>query len=588
MFPADAGVYNVQTQFGARGDGITDDTAAIQSAFQATQGRSEILYFPAGIYLVSKPVWFRGFMFMQGEGADKTIIKLKDNAPGYQDPNNPKWLMGTTQPARPDNRSGDNMAFSNYILNLTLDTGVGNPGAIAIQFISNNGGGLDDVTIRSGDGTGVMGLDLRTPWNGPCLFKNVRITGFNYGIVSWNVIFLSTFEYISLQNQRVAGWVNYDHPLVVRKLTSNQSGIPAVINTTRSGWNEGQFVILDSELNNSSGSVTSAIDNKGGQVFVRNVRTTGYQAAVRNQGTVIPGTTVGEYISGQVVTQFPSPLKSLNLPIKKTPALPWEPLENWVSVKQFADRVTADGDWAPAVQAAIDSGKSTVYFPYDQYTIRSTIIVRGNVKVIQGLGSGLYAEGNGFNGGPMLRVQTGTAPQVFIDRFSFEVREGTSPPTSVEDASANTLVVLHSRYMSYRNAAGAGDLFVEDMAGAPWTFNHPQNVWIRALNVEIDNRTKVVNNAANLWVMGWKSEGRATELDNGSQARTELLGGSFYPANNGDRDQYPVFINRGGRVSLTHTSYWGNNTYIVDTWNGQTKTLRNGSPRFMPLYVTNP
>ena len=52
-------------------------------------------------------------------------------------------------------------------MNLTLDAGRGNPGAIAIQFISNNDGGLEDVTIRSADGGGPIGLDLRTPWNGP-------------------------------------------------------------------------------------------------------------------------------------------------------------------------------------------------------------------------------------------------------------------------------------------------------------------------------------------------------------------------------------------------------------------------------------
>jgi polygalacturonase len=40
-FPADAGVINVKTEFGAKGDGLSDDTAAIH--------RARIIYFPIGI-----------------------------------------------------------------------------------------------------------------------------------------------------------------------------------------------------------------------------------------------------------------------------------------------------------------------------------------------------------------------------------------------------------------------------------------------------------------------------------------------------------------------------------------------------------
>jgi hypothetical protein len=84
------------------------------------------------------------------------------------------------------------------------------------------------------------------------------------------------------------------------------------------------------------------------------------------------------------------------------------------------------------------------------------------------------------------------------------------------------------------------------------------------------------------------SEGRATELDNGLLARTEILGGNFYPAS-GDPEQYPTLINRSGRLSAVHAMFWANHTYIIDTWQGHQKTLRLApGTRFMPLYVTNP
>ena len=53
------GDFNVKNPiYGAKGDGLTDDTAAIQAAFNAAcaQGASETLFFPAGTYLTSFPI----------------------------------------------------------------------------------------------------------------------------------------------------------------------------------------------------------------------------------------------------------------------------------------------------------------------------------------------------------------------------------------------------------------------------------------------------------------------------------------------------------------------------------------------------
>jgi len=60
-FPADSGMLNVQTMFGAKGDGTTDDTAAIQAAYQpSSKSRPpRASLFPAGTYLVSSPLLWK-------------------------------------------------------------------------------------------------------------------------------------------------------------------------------------------------------------------------------------------------------------------------------------------------------------------------------------------------------------------------------------------------------------------------------------------------------------------------------------------------------------------------------------------------
>lgn len=60
-----APVYNVKTDFGAVGDGVTDDHAAIQAALDAASSSADTsgtktVYFPAGTYLNSLPLWVTG------------------------------------------------------------------------------------------------------------------------------------------------------------------------------------------------------------------------------------------------------------------------------------------------------------------------------------------------------------------------------------------------------------------------------------------------------------------------------------------------------------------------------------------------
>ena len=70
-------VVNVK-DYGATGDGVTDDTAAIAAAVEDLS-TGETLYFPAGVYRVSK-VDLKSDMTVQGDGWC-SVIKLIDNAP---------------------------------------------------------------------------------------------------------------------------------------------------------------------------------------------------------------------------------------------------------------------------------------------------------------------------------------------------------------------------------------------------------------------------------------------------------------------------------------------------------------------------
>lgn len=60
--------------FGAKGDGVTNDTAAIQAADAYARATKSSLYFPDGTYMVSQLVVYTGSNW-NGEGRDSTVIK---------------------------------------------------------------------------------------------------------------------------------------------------------------------------------------------------------------------------------------------------------------------------------------------------------------------------------------------------------------------------------------------------------------------------------------------------------------------------------------------------------------------------------
>jgi len=66
-------IVNVK-DYGALGDGITDDITSIQTAMNV----GGYIYFPAGTYLVSDKVKYVSNSYITGAGRGKTIIKLKN------------------------------------------------------------------------------------------------------------------------------------------------------------------------------------------------------------------------------------------------------------------------------------------------------------------------------------------------------------------------------------------------------------------------------------------------------------------------------------------------------------------------------
>lgn len=570
-------MVNIKTAYGAKGDGITDDTAAIQRALDDKRvengqpihsdyyGRPKALYFPPGTYLVQDTLqWVGCCVALQGAGSSESIIKLKDGAIGFNNPDEPKPIIKTPK---------GNMSFRQNIWDMRFDTGKNNAGAVGLDYIANNTGSIRNVTITSGDGKGKIGLDMSRAWPGPLLIKNVRINGFDYGIYTKHAEYGPTLENITLTNQKIAGIFNEGNTLAIRNMQSTNS-VPAI--TSTKDW--ASLIVLNSRLIGGASDV-SAIESEG-RVYTRNVIAEGYQSVVKLQDTVVPGKQQNEYVSDTIYSLFESPPRSLNLPIKETPTYHDDDMNNWgkFTTKHYGDTSN--------LQDLLNSGKSTIYFPFGGYFSYNerAVTVPASVKRIVGFSSVVNGDAKGENGGGIrFIVEENSTEPLIIEQFGYGIK--------VEHKSARPIAIKHGAFQ-YTAAPNAGDLYIEDVVMGNFRMQASQNVWARQYNNE-SKGTKIVNNGGNLWILGLKTERPDTVIETTSGGKTELLGTLIYPSRafSDEEQQNAAFVNRDSSMSLIYStsSYCDNCAYAIqveETRDGQTRKLMSSEfPGRMPLYV---
>ncbi|MGL5857980.1 MAG: glycoside hydrolase family 55 protein [Angustibacter sp.] len=554
--------------FGAIGDGRTDDTAALQRALADGRGvhnnyngRPKMLYFPAGEYRVTDTLsWGGCCVTLQGAGPGATTIRLPDGAAGFGDPGKPKPVIRT--PA-------GNMSFRQNVHGLTIDTGRGNRGAVGLDFVGNNQSTVDNVVIRSGDGTGVAGLSMDRAWPGPLLVKDVTVDGFARGVSVSNEVNSVTMERVTVRGQSEAGVRVGANSVAIRSLRS-ENAVPAVIGEGA----KSALTILDSEL--TGGSAGRHAIESAGELLVRNVRTSGYASAVSSRGRSVPGATVNEYVAGARFELFGGQARTLNLPIKESADAAQDPVGDWA---RFAPGGYNQGKGK--LQPLLDSGHSTIYFSGGGYMFPKgfTVTVPPTVKRIVGFDSVI-------NGNLVFRVVGATSTPLIIERFGYGV--------TVEHSSPRPVVVRHGM-MDYREGTKPGPVFLDDLTSAPLSLTQPHQVWARQLNIEA-NETMITNTAADLWILGLKTEQAGTVIETSGTGRTELLGGLIYPASQVPQGR-PAFVLRDqASMSLSYAvaSYVGGTNYrtqIVQTRGGTTRSVLSGdlppSGR-MPLFSGGP
>ena len=501
-----------QPPFCAKGDGVTDDTGALVAAYDFVLSKMDehewtpagpesplceyIIYLPDGTYVVSDTIIYSGTwrsypqshnkrggrIFERlvrirffGQDRDKTIIRLKDHCPGFERGAKPVLSFGKADL--------NNAVAYNSVRNLTIDTGRGNPAAVGLDFCGANNSGIHNVTVTSSDGLGVAGIDIRIcPTMG--YHDDITVRGFDYGVrMTPYHMTHNCFEFLTLEGQNRAGIQLNECSTSLRKVCS-VNHVPALELTSDAA----QAVVLDSLLEGRDASVP-AIDAKSGQLFVRNVETPGYRAAIAVKGKPdAGGLRVDEFVSGPVLRLRPGETpRSLNLPIEETPSFDWEDdFSLWTNVDSYGAKGDGRTDDSTAVQAAMNSGKPVVYFPKAVYLITTPVKIPASIKRVMAF----YGSING----QLLVAEDSRQPLLIEDL-------GTSSRTGVRHQTPRTLVLSHVRCgYSNQNRKPGVKLFLNNGNGMGKNDRVFINgrFWVRFMNTEWKKSPNFTCNGADM------------------------------------------------------------------------------------------
>jgi hypothetical protein len=430
------------------------------------------------------------------------------------------------------NKGEGNDAYENFVENLTIDVGAGNPGAVGIDYLANNIGAVRDVLVRAPGDSGAIGIAMLRKWPGPALLQRVEVQGFDTGISVGNTEYGVTLDHVRLSGQRRIGLQNAGNEVAAADLVADA---PTPVANAAPG---GLVVLTDAALR------------------------------ARPEDAPVSGAYVGPQWQ-----EFPG---GAGAKLADSPPPPDDPVSSWVNVLRFAG--PNDQDITKALRRAVDSGASTIYLPYGRYKITEAIDIPPSVRRIVGMNAGItvrperdpkFARTSG-----MFRI-TQPGPPLIIERVVFDMTD-LGDQLAVEHAAARDLVlrdIVNAGTSLLDRKPGGGRTFIEDVCCGKLSIAGPAPVIARQLDTE-GGETRILNQGSPLAILGLKTEGDCTVLDNRAGAVTRILGGLLYIVHDADAS-VPAFRNENAslRASFVEESFRANSrytTYLEDKSGGQT------------------
>lgn len=538
---------------------------------------ARIMYFPKGTYLVSDTIayntkksrkyhsdkfWFelnRNIHF-EGEDREETIIKLKDDAKGFEYGNCRPVIDFLPRPEAMVEHIANN-AMQNSIKDITIDCGKGNYGAVGLKFYASNTGCIRNVTIKSSDLEGFAGISLLNGSSG--IAKNVKIEGFTYGVLGIGLSMM-LFEDIYLENQQWYGMFFKNFSAVLYNIKSKNN--VHTVKVENASFSYGAFL-----------NVEGPVDVGDNLIYMRD----------DVEKIVHPITKLADKDNEKI---------SLNLHIEKTPDFTYPNVSEWVCVDEFGAIGDGVTDSTNAIQKAMNSGAEVIYFNEGRYVISNEITIPSTVKMINFCYCNMIADGR-------LKTERGTG--------AFVINEDSDNVLFMENAytweyfcgmfkfirhSAKRNIVMRDIHLQaasvYFNTVSGSKVYIENVANTtgdfsewyfyeregekpilasniPFEFNG-QKVFVRYIDPERAD-IEMVNNGGECVIMAAHTEGPGTVLETTNGGSSEII--VFSASAGTNNPEKPVILNENSDVSIVCGLILAEYPVIVKEMSGEKKNV---------------
>lgn len=407
--PADARAVTVL----ARGDGVTDDGAAIQRAIDAAAARrgGGIVFLPAGRYRITTTIYMWPGVRLFGVGRTRPVFVLAPATPGFQRgvgsmilftgnrPSGEGAERGpvpvpvpppTSVPFDPSIADANSGTFYSAMANVDIEIGEGNPAATGVRFHAAQHAYLSHIDFR-------LGSALAGIYQVGNLGRNLRFFGGRYGILAektspaWQYTLLdSTFE-----GQRDAAIREHEAGLTLVNTVFRNMPVGIEIDRGYGDWLWGKDVRFEDVgragivISNEGNAYTQiGFDNaiaQGTPVFAR-FRDSGktvagpaprYRVREFTYGLTLPGQgRTGSFATRMDAVPLPAPARPREPAIRALP-----PVSAWTNVRALGVRGDNTTDDTTALQRAIDSHR-VLYFPAGFYRVTDTLTLRPDSVLI--------------------------------------------------------------------------------------------------------------------------------------------------------------------------------------------------------------
>ena len=489
-----------------------DDWMGVNVIYPQYAPDARIIYFPAGTYLVSDTVTYtltelKNFLYSKpyselcrgiriiGESQDSVTIKLADNSIGFEE-GNQKPVISYMNRDDYLEKEGTNVAQGNSLVDITIDCGKGNPGAVGVRFQSCNSGRIQNVVIKAENAYCGIACGIGAEVS----VCNLVCSGFKYGMI----VFRGNI-----------------------------------------------FTLFDVDL---SDSTVAAIYTKNSCMFCHNVKHGSVPLFDFEQGSgvyyiVDKGDALLGDLKGNQVYFEEEPIALRNVTIPKN--MRSQNIDDWALVDDFGAIGDGKTDSTAAIQAAMNSGKKVIVFGSGHYLVSGEITIPATVQTVDFMFCDFFAADELINarGGALFHINEDSEEMLFMENvYTFEQFYGHVRFIKHGARRDLTMIDLHTQAASmYFNTVPGSKVYMENCAATTGTYTcnailerpglppyysyvipyefHGQIVYGRQINPERAD-VEMLNDASDILIDGLKVEGPGAAIKTINGGFTQLCSAS--------------------------------------------------------------